>query len=156
MSGHLVVQNVPAQMDLQLPPPRLRVGDKIALDGILYEAGGRSHGQQVLVQMKTRAETRVDNCVMAAHFNSGNARLCLPDWMPKARHGKWNTDFASLHVQDKKLATMRHAYVLAFCDNARRGYPHKVGALLQEVYLSRLSDPLNVGERRPSLSAIYV
>lgn len=74
-----------------------------------------------------------------------------------AAREKWAVPFEARPEIVKRLAFMRRAYVEAFVENRRHGYPRKVGAVLEALHAERMRDPANVaaGEEKPSLAAVY-
>lgn len=136
-------------------PARVRPGDKIDINAVIYQTI-RSHGHNTLLMREdTSAEVWLDAGELVRKFGSGEARIALPAWLPKARHEKWNGDFSSLPDVEKGRAYMRRDYVQAMIENALLGYPVKVRAVVSEVFQRRIADPENAGEWKPSLAAVY-
>jgi len=164
MSGALVVTE-PTQLALGLPDPaaegvtpfRLKPGDRIERSGVIYEFLSKETGGKRFVRLDTGAEVFVLNQLLVLEMSRRLIRLAPPEWMNKARSELWHLDFESRSETEKRLARMRWAYVEAFDQNRRAGYPLKVGEVVRAVYRDRMADPRNVDadETEPSLSIVY-
>lgn len=106
-----------------ITPPRIRPGDRLEINAVTYEAVRKVDRRMLFVREDTGAEVWVDASTLVQKFASGEARIALPTWLPKARYTKWDGDFASLPKDEKRRAYMRCEYVEAMVENARLGYP---------------------------------
>nr|WP_294524588.1 hypothetical protein [uncultured Rhodopila sp.] len=158
--------NENAQIPLPLPSngmsvvvssPRLLRGDRIDRLGVKYEFLEREPTRKKFLRVDTDAMVWIDNIELVSQMARREVTIALPDWLPAARARKWGQDFHSMPETDKLRARMRLAYVEAFLENRRLGYPQKVRALLDEVHRKRMQDPkaVEAGEWKPCLAAVY-
>ena len=156
----------PGQLALSLPDPanqdvaspRIRPGDRIERMGVLYEFIRKVEGGKRFVRIDTRSEVTVTNLELVREMEQRVTKMAAPAWLSESRGKLWPVDFEARSPTEKRLARMRLAYVTAFAENRKLGYPLKVGEVLDGVYRERMSDDDNVeaGETKPSLAAIYV
>ena len=158
--------NEMSQIQLPLPPgveaiqiaaPRLVPGDRIDRLGVIYEFLEKAEGRKKFRRIDTGAEAWIDNTDLLQQMVSREIKMAIPSWVPEHRHKAWQREFHTLAEHEKRRAKMRFAYVEAFLENRKRGYPVKVGTVRHAVHLERLRDPANVraGETCPCLAAIY-
>ena len=158
--------NEMSQIPLPLPPgaeaiqimaPRLVPGDRIDRLGVIYEFLEKAEGRKKFKRIDTGAEVWIENTDLLEQMVSREIKLAIPSWVPEQRHKAWLREFHTLAEHEKRRAKMRFAYVEAFLENRKLGYPMKVDAVRRAVHAKRLRDPANVraGETCPSLAAIY-
>ena len=147
----------PGAEAIQIAAPRLVPGDRIDRLGVVYEFLEKAEGRKKFRRIDTGAEAWIDNTDLLQQMVSREIKMAIPSWVPEQRHKAWQREFHTLAEHEKRRAKMRFAYVEAFLDNRKRGYPVKVGDVRKAVHFERLRDPANVraGETCPCLAAIY-